>query len=134
MEQDLVLRAEIDDWLVYSSSLQIACVRAKLDDWLHQAECIGGHKIQLERKANAISAPPGCTPYVSPLLVHFKPFSIMNDDLQNSIGYLVKSIAFYIAVLAFKELVQFTSTFFDPLQPMQRNYESSPSRYQSWRS
>jgi len=31
----------------------------------------------------------------------------MNDELQQSIGILLKAISFYICVLAFKEFMQF---------------------------
>jgi hypothetical protein len=62
------------------------------------------------------------------------PFGIIYDDLQQSIGLLVKSIAFYVAVLAFKDLVQFIKPFFQPPDWMQRDSRSSASRHQSQRS
>jgi len=58
----------------------------------------------------------------------------MNDDLQQSIGYILKSIAFYIAVLAFKELVKFIYPYFEPPPWFQQQSGYSTSQPQSRRS
>lgn len=47
----------------------------------------------------------------------------MNDELQQSIGILLKSIAFYIAVLAFKNLYPFIHPYFPP--PLQHQSQRS---------
>lgn len=58
----------------------------------------------------------------------------MNDELQGAIGALVKAVAFYIAVLAMKELIPLVQTYLGHFSPLPQNQQNSTSENEPKRS
>lgn len=58
----------------------------------------------------------------------------MNDELQGAIAALVKAAAFYIAVLAMKELIPLVQPYLGHFSPPPRNQQNPTSENEPRRS